>query len=126
MKLHLDPTRPIYLQIMEEIIKRSVRGEYKPGSQLPSVREMAKEMEVNPNTIARVYRELERERFIFTRRGHGSFITEDSGKVNDERNRLADDATRKFVREILELELHNGHRGKLVDMLKKKLIEKNK
>ena len=125
MKLHLDPTRPIYLQIMEEIKKRSVRGQYNPGSQLPSVREMAKEMEVNPNTIAHVYRELEREGFIFTRRGQGSFITEDSGKVDAERNRMAESATQRFLREITELELHDGHRGKLVDMLKRKLIEKN-
>ena len=122
MKLHLDPTRPIYLQIIEEIKKRSVRGQYNPGSQLPSVREMAKEMEVNPNTIARVYRELEREGFIFTRRGQGSFITEDSGKVDAERNRLADSATRRFLREIMEIELHDGHRGKIVETLKKKLI----
>ncbi len=64
MTIQLDPTRPIYLQLMEEIKRRTVRGEYAPGSQLPSVRDMAKEMEVNPNTIARVYRELEREGFI--------------------------------------------------------------
>ena len=78
MKHILDPSRPIYIQIMEEIKKRAVRGQYKPGTQLPSVRELAKEMEVNPNTIARVYMELDREGFIFTRRGHGSFITEES------------------------------------------------
>ena len=111
---------------MEEIKKRTVRGQYKTGGQLPSVRELAKEIGVNPNTIARVYMELEREGFIFTRRGQGSFITGDAKKVDKERNRLADYATRRFIQEITELELHNGHRAELAEMLGKKLKEKKR
>ena len=121
MSLKLDPKRPIYLQIMDEIKKRAVRGEYKSGAQLPSVREMAKETGVNPNTVARVYMELEREGFIFTRRGQGSFITIEEGRIDKERTKLADDAAEQFIREILALELHNGHRIKLLEMLKNKL-----
>ena len=124
MNLQLDPTRPIYLQIMEEIKKRAVRGEYKHGSKLSSVREMAKEMGVNPNTIARVYMELEREGFIFTRRGQGSFITGESSRVENERQKLANDATLRFIREIQDLALHDGHREKLVEILKEKLSVK--
>ena len=114
----LDPTRPIYLQIMEEIKKRTVRGQYKTGEQLPSVRELAKEIGVNPNTIARVYMELEREGFILTRRGQGSFITEESGRIEKEREKLADDATKRFIKEITDIELHNGHRAKLLKMIR--------
>ena len=124
MSYRLDPTRPIYIQIMEEIKKRTVRGQYKPGEQLPSVRELAKEMEVNPNTIARVYMELDREGFIFTRRGHGSFITKESGRVEDERNRLADDAAERFIREISELNLNDGHRRKLIDTIHDKFSDR--
>ena len=123
MSLQLDPKRPIYLQIMEEVKKRAVRGEYTSGHKLPSVRNMAKNVGVNPNTIARVYMELEREGFIFTRRGQGSFITEDTDRLDEERRKLADDATEQFIRAVQELELHNGHRQKLIDMIKRKLTE---
>ena len=119
MSHKLDPTRPIYLQIMEEIKKRTVRGQYKTGEQLPSVREQAKEIGVNPNTIARVYMELERDGFIFTRRGQGSFITEESGRIEKEREKLADDATKRFIKEIMDLSLHNGHKGNLLDKIRK-------
>jgi len=126
MSLKLDPTRPIYLQIMEEIKKRTVRGQYKPGIQLPSVREMAKEMKVNPNTIARVYMELERDGFIVTRRGQGSFVTKESMRVENERNRFADAATERFIREITELKLHDGHRMKLLEMISDGLSGKDR
>ena len=119
MSIHLDPTRPIYIQIMEEVKKRTVRGQYKPGKRLPSVRDLAKEMEVNPNTVARVYMELDREGFIFTKRGEGSFVTDESGRVESERNRLADDAMERFIREIGDLKLDNGHRRELLDMINK-------
>ena len=126
MKHKLDPTRPIYLQIMEEIKKRTVRGQYKSGAKLPSVREFAKEMEVNPNTIARVYTELEREGFIVTRRGHGSFITDETGRIEKERRKLADEATSRFLKEIIDIELNNGHCGKVLDMISDKLSRKRR
>lgn len=99
-----DPNRPIYLQIIEEIKKRAVRGLYPPGEKLPSVREMAQQMGVNPNTMARAYSELERDGFVFTKRGQGSFVTEQVDSVEDERERLADAAVERFVSEIQELE----------------------
>ena len=83
-----DPNAPIYLQIIGEIKKRSVRGVYSPGSKLPSVRDMAKAMGVNPNTMARAYAELEREGFVFTRRGQGSFVTEDGKKIEAEKREV--------------------------------------
>lgn len=108
MPIEFDPHRPIYLQIIEEVKKRAVRGQYPPGCQLPSVREMAKAMEVNPNTMSRAYMELEREGFIATRRGQGSFVTEESRRVEDERERLAATARDRFVAEIRELGLDAG------------------
>ncbi|MFC1538322.1 GntR family transcriptional regulator [Candidatus Latescibacterota bacterium] len=117
MSTKLDPTRPIYIQIMEEIKKRAVRGQYKAGEQLPSVRELAREIGVNPNTIARVYMELERDEFIFIRRGQGSFVTEDTTRVAEERKRFADNAVEKFILEIGELQLNGGHRKKILDSI---------
>jgi len=108
MSFEFDPTRPIYLQIMEEIKKRSVRGQYRPGRQLPSVRELARQMNVNPNTMARAYMELEREGFIAAKRGQGSFITEEAHRIEDERRKLAEGARDRFVAEIRELEMEAG------------------
>lgn len=121
--LSLDPTRPIYLQIMDEVKKRALRGEYPPGVQLPSVREFAKEAGVNPNTIARVYMELERGGFIVTRRGQGTFVTNDPEVIERERERFADEAVRRFADEITGLGLNGGRKEHLFDLLKKRLSD---
>lgn len=105
MSFKFDPNRPIYLQIIEEIKKRTVRGQYLVGTQLPSVREMARAMGVNPNTMARAYMELERESFISSRRGQGSFICDDPRRLDAERRRLAEAARGQFVSEIGDLGL---------------------
>ena len=122
MTMQLDPTRPIYLQLMEEIKRRTVRGEYAPGSQIPSVRDMAKEMEVNPNTIARVYRELEREGFIETRRGQGSFITDDTGRIEKERTALGRAATERFLGDIGELALTGDQVRDILALIEQALV----
>lgn len=116
-----DPNRPIYLQIIEEIKKRAVRGGYPPGAKLPSVREMALQMGVNPNTMARAYSELEREAFVFTRRGQGSFVSETPERVEAEREQLAEAAVQRFVTEIRELALSAQQVGHLLGQIKEAL-----
>jgi GntR family transcriptional regulator len=68
---------PIYVQIMNLIKTRIASGELNGGDKLPSVRDFSKQMKVNPNTIQRVYQELEREQLVFTQRGMGTFVTKD-------------------------------------------------
>lgn len=116
-----DPNRPIYLQIIEEIKKRAVRGVYPLGEKLPSVREMAQNMGVNPNTMARAYSELERGGFVFTRRGQGSFVTEAFDLVEAERGQLADAAVERFVSEIRELALDATQVSQLLERIKEGL-----
>ena len=98
-----DPTRPIYLQIVAEIKKRAVRDEYQAGSKLPSVRDMSSQMGVNPNTMARAFKELEAEGFIEARRGLGSFIAESENLITQERESLAVSALKRFLDEIRQL-----------------------
>ncbi len=105
MQLDFDPTRPIYLQIIEAVKKRAVQGVYRAGDSLPSVREMATEMGVNPNTMSRAYMELEREGFITTRRGQGSSITKSAKRIDNERRSLARAARERFVAEMRDLAL---------------------
>jgi GntR family transcriptional regulator len=114
-----DPHRPIYLQIVEEVKRRVARGDYAPGQQLPSVRELAQDLGVNPNTLARAYLELEREGFVVSRRGQGSFVTTEPGRVADERRRLAEAAADRFAAEISGLALGITHFEALVNRIRK-------
>lgn len=68
-----DP-RPIYLQIKESICRLILTGILPEGERLPSVRELAGQLAINPNTIQRAYRELEHEGFIYSMTGKGSFV----------------------------------------------------
>lgn len=118
MSSEFDPHRPIYLQIVEEIKRRTARGQYPPGGQLPSVRELSQSMGVNPNTLSRAYMELERDGFITTRRGQGSFVTEESRRVDRERQRLAAAARDRFVAEIRSLGLDAGQVNELLTAIR--------
>lgn len=78
MQLRLDPSsqRAIYLQIVEQLRTQVARGELEPGRRLPSVRELALTLRINPNTAARAYRELEREGIVVRQQGRGVFVVE--------------------------------------------------
>jgi len=80
---------PLYLQLIEQIKRAIALGALAPGEQLPTVKALALELTVNPNTVARVYRELERDAVIDTSPGRGSFVRSDGSAV-DARRDLAD------------------------------------
>lgn len=103
IKINFDENFPIYLQIMELIKKDIVKGRLKGGDKLPSVREFAEELKVNPNTVQRAYQELEREKIIFTLRGTGSFVTKDEAKIEELKKSMADRILNKFVESMREL-----------------------
>jgi GntR family transcriptional regulator len=89
MVIRIDPSdgRPLFAQIVESV-KRSVgTGSLKAGDRLPSVRELAKELVINPNTIAHAYQVLEAEGVTVSRRGSGTFIAERRPRVRDEERR---------------------------------------
>jgi GntR family transcriptional regulator len=76
--MRIDPSShvPIYLQIADAIRAAVAAGVYRPGEMLPSLRAMAVEVQVNPNTVQRAYDELEREGLVYSQRGRGLFVTE--------------------------------------------------
>ncbi len=94
---------PIYIQIMNLIKSSIVSGEISGGDKLPSVRELSKELKVNPNTIQRSYQELERENIVFTQRGMGTFVTEDQQMIKDLRNTMAKDMVHNFLMNMKKL-----------------------
>src|SRR5262245_59610382 len=94
MEFQVDPSTrvPIYRQLMDQVRLAVARGRLRPGSRLPSVRQLSRELVVNPNTIARVYTELERDGVLNTRPGLGVFVAEPQAELSASarRQRLAE------------------------------------
>lgn len=95
--------QPIYLQIVQRLCHQVVRGELKAGDKLPSVRELAVHMGVNPNTVQRVYVELERLGIAETRRGLGTFITESEKRLAELRVELMTEQINNFITDMKEM-----------------------
>jgi DNA-binding transcriptional regulator YhcF (GntR family) len=94
---------PIYIQIMNLVKGKMVSGEINGGDKLPSVRELSKELKVNPNTIQRTYQELEREGLVFTQRGMGTFAAEDKEIIKELKKSMAADVVNGFLMEMKKL-----------------------
>jgi GntR family transcriptional regulator len=92
-----DP-RPIYVQIMDEIRRALVVGTLSPDDPLPSVRQLAIQLRVNPNTVSQAYRELERQNVVHVRRGQGTFAS-DVAVNGRERKTLARDVATRALRD---------------------------
>ncbi|MBO5337533.1 MAG: GntR family transcriptional regulator [Lachnospiraceae bacterium] len=110
MAWELDSDRPIYIQLVERIQKMIISGYYPPGGRLPSVREMAAEAAVNPNTMQKAFAELERSGLIITQRTNGRNVTEDVTLIDGIRKSLADEHMELFFEGMKEL----GYTRKMV------------
>ncbi|MDY5576807.1 MAG: GntR family transcriptional regulator [Lachnospiraceae bacterium] len=91
---------PIYVQVVSDIKKRIINGTLHSGDKLPSTRELANTYTINPNTAARVYSELESEHITFTKRGLGTFVSEDTALVQNLRHEMADKVIDEFISEM--------------------------
>ncbi|WP_221566676.1 GntR family transcriptional regulator [Alkalihalobacillus sp. TS-13] len=91
-------TQPIYSQLADKINRQILSRELKPGDKLPSVRELALQVNVNPNTVQRTYRELEGMKIVESKRGQGTFVTEDQEILKTMRERLKKDEISQFVK----------------------------
>lgn len=103
MSWQLKDSSPIYLQLTEEIKKRIVSGMYEAGAKLPSVRDLASEASVNPNTMQRALAELERYGLVYTNRTSGRFITEDESLIKQLRVGLAKKHVDTFLTNMEQL-----------------------
>ena len=97
MKLELNSKEPIYIQIENYIKMKIISGELKRGERLLSVRDYAAKLRVNPNTISRVYSDLESENLIITQRGIGKFVTENTDVINNLHYNLSRSVIKEFV-----------------------------
>jgi len=88
---------PIYTQLCEFLTMAIVSGELQPGQRLTTVRELAADAGVNPNTAQRAVAELERRGLVYSRRTVGRFVTEDAERIESERQALAEEHGRAFL-----------------------------
>lgn len=103
MPWNLDSSRPIYLQIIERVQMDIITGRYQPGDKLPSVRDLAQEAAVNPNTMQKALSELERSGLIYSQRTSGRFITEDKELIHQMQKELAAAEVSAFVAHMKQL-----------------------
>lgn len=96
MRWNIRSDAPVYSQLVEHIKLAIVSGEFPLGSRLPSVRELAAEAGVNPNTMQRAFAELEREGLVLTQRTAGRTVTEDALRIETVKHRLAAAAIQTF------------------------------
>ena len=97
MPWNLNSDRPIFLQIVERIQTDIISGKYKPGDKLPSVRDLASEASVNPNTMQKAFSELERTGLVYTQRTAGRFITEDTELIDELKKDFAKEKITEFI-----------------------------
>ncbi len=118
-----DPNIPIYLQIMHSIRRAIVTGEITRGDKLPSVREKAEDLKVNPNTVQRAYQELEREGTCETRRGTGTFVVESENLVADLRATMANEVVDACITGLSALGFDDGEILDAIQTRQKKFIQ---
>lgn len=100
-----EQNAPIYMQIIQKVKADIISGKLKGGEKMPSVREFSETFNVNPNTVQRVFLELEREGITYSQRGIGTFVTEGEDLVTKLKSTQAEGYTQRFADEMLELGL---------------------
>ena len=122
MAWELDSRGSIYGQLVEIIVRRIVTGVYPAGAKMDSVRDLAAEAGVNPNTMQRALTELERTGIISTQRTSGKFVTEDQNMIDEMRTRLAEEAVAQLMKEMKEL---GFDKDSIVDMIRRNQDERD-
>lgn len=98
---------PIYSQLVDKIKLSIVSGQLPPSEKLSTVRDLASEAKVNPNTMQRAFQELEREGLVFSQRGNGRFVTEDMEVIMEAKRAMA----REYIRSFIETMEKLGYKG---------------
>lgn len=103
--MNFQNERPIYLQIVEQMEMEIMAGNYPKGSKLPTVRELAMQYKVNPNTMQKAFVELEQRGLVFTKRTSGRYVSEDESVVENLKRQAAKAKTLEYIRYVRHLGL---------------------
>ncbi len=107
--------KPVYLQIADRLTKSVLSGEFKPGEQIPSVRQLALEAAVNPNTIQHAFTELENNGLIISKNTVGRFVTDDKSIIEECRNELAKNIVKDFIKNMTQLSITPDQAIKIIE-----------
>ena len=120
MKWQFSNDAPIYSQLIDQIQVGIVSGAFPPGERLPSVRDLATEAGVNPNTMQRALAELERDGLVYSQRTAGRFVTEDQAMIASAKRSLAE----RHIQAFLEAMTHLGYgREEILTLLRQEEIK---
>ena len=120
MQWQFSNDAPIYTQLIQQVKVGIVTGAFPPGERLPSVRDMATEAGVNPNTMQRALAELERDGLVYSQRTAGRFVTEDNTMINTAKRSLAERHGKTFLEARLRL---GFQKDEIIDLISKELGE---
>lgn len=101
--VNFDNERPIYMQLVEQLKIWIISGKIEPGDRLPSIREMAISLKINPNTIQKGLIELENQGFIYTERTNGKYVTNDKSLIDDYKKIYARETVIKYLDDMKNL-----------------------
>ncbi|MCH3971639.1 MAG: GntR family transcriptional regulator [Oscillospiraceae bacterium] len=118
MAWQFSSDRPIYTQLTDQVKLRIVSGRYPAGSKLPSVRDLAAEASVNPNTMQRALAQLETEGLIFSQRTNGRFVTQREDTIMNLKENLAKEVVREFLQKMESLGFTQAAAAQLVQETK--------
>ena len=96
MKFYFDNNTPIYIQLVEQLKIYIISGKLNPGDRLPSVRDLALQTKVNPNTMQKALVELEEQSLVYTERTNGKFVTNDQKLIDKYKKQYADEISNKY------------------------------
>lgn len=119
MNFKFDNDKPIYKQLVDQLKLEIITGKYKPNDKLPSVREFALELKVNPNTVQRALLELEDSKLIETRRTTGKFVTNDNKIIKSIKIEIINNIMKDFFDNIKNLNISNDEIIKFIKQNRK-------
>ena len=117
LTLQFNNRDPVYVQVVRHFKEQIARGIYKPGQEIPSRRELANQLKINPNTAQRAYKEMEEQKLIFTEGNLPSCITKDEAVLKDVREQLIGEAVEAFIESIRAI---NAPLPEVLDLVKRK------
>ncbi|CAM3221884.1 GntR family transcriptional regulator [Sporolactobacillus spathodeae] len=97
LTFQIDFSQPLYEQVLMQMRSLIAKGAIGLGEKIPSVRDMAHDLKINPNTVMHAYQELERDGLIEKRRGQGTFVTQSGSRIQQFRNHFAADYTQNYL-----------------------------
>lgn len=107
MKFEFNNEIPIYIQLVEQLKIYIISGTLKPGERLPSIRELALQTKVNPNTMQKALSEMEDLKLVYTERTNGKFVTEDHELINKYKKQYADEISKKYFKSMESIGFNN-------------------